>query len=276
MNTKRPPKLTPRKWIGLLCAAVAVGCFAWLGCYAVAQANARARYAQLQEIAYSADTMSSVSTPAEPEDAESVPTVEIPIDFAALQQQNPDIYAWITVPGTEIDDPLLQNAQETDYYLYYTVDRVKGLPGALYTRNDTPQDFSAPCSIVYGHNMEDDKTMFSTLHRFESEDFFKDAANRTILVYTPDRLLEYQIFAAVRYSDVLLTAAFDFNAEDGAGTQAFVEALRNATGFFDGDVTLPDNPRLLVLSTCMDLRANAANERWLVVGVLANEWMAAA
>ena len=31
------------------------------------------------------------------------------IDFSALQKENPDIFAWIHVPGTTIDYPVLQN-----------------------------------------------------------------------------------------------------------------------------------------------------------------------
>ncbi|MFQ8776309.1 MAG: hypothetical protein ACLR78_00800 [Roseburia sp.] len=35
-------------------------------------------------------------------------------DFGQLHEQNEDIYAWIVVPGTQVDYPLLQS--ETDNY----------------------------------------------------------------------------------------------------------------------------------------------------------------
>ena len=38
--------------------------------------------------------------------------IEIPekdIDFAALQEENSDVYAWIYVPGTNVDYPVLQH-----------------------------------------------------------------------------------------------------------------------------------------------------------------------
>lgn len=41
----------------------------------------------------------------EPEDEGSKSKVDIPIDFAALKEKNPDVYAWISIPGTAIDYP---------------------------------------------------------------------------------------------------------------------------------------------------------------------------
>ena len=52
--------------------------------------------------------------------------IEIPqkdIDFAALQEEtNPDIYAWIYIPDTKIDYPVLQHAEDNTYYLNYNLD----------------------------------------------------------------------------------------------------------------------------------------------------------
>ena len=42
-------------------------------------------------------------------------TVEIPIDFTALKEQNPDVYAWIQVPGTAVDYPILQSPTDNAY-----------------------------------------------------------------------------------------------------------------------------------------------------------------
>lgn len=36
----------------------------------------------------------------EPEDEGSKSKVDIPIDFAALKEKNPDVYAWISIPET--------------------------------------------------------------------------------------------------------------------------------------------------------------------------------
>ena len=36
------------------------------------------------------------------------------VDFEGLQATNEDVYAWIRIPGTNIDYPILQNAEEAD------------------------------------------------------------------------------------------------------------------------------------------------------------------
>ena len=52
---------------------------------------------------------------------ETESTVEIPIDFQSLQAQNPDVYAWIQVPGTEVDYPILQSPDDNGYYLDHDI-----------------------------------------------------------------------------------------------------------------------------------------------------------
>ena len=39
----------------------------------------------------------------------------IPVDFAGLQEENPDIYAWITIPGV-VDEPVLQHPEDDSFY----------------------------------------------------------------------------------------------------------------------------------------------------------------
>ena len=43
--------------------------------------------------------------------------LDIPVDFETLQKENPDIYAWITIPGTDIDYPVVQDSTDNTYYL---------------------------------------------------------------------------------------------------------------------------------------------------------------
>lgn len=40
-------------------------------------------------------------------------TVDIPVDFDALHELNPDIYAWVEIPDTDISYPILQREEIT-------------------------------------------------------------------------------------------------------------------------------------------------------------------
>ena len=66
----------------------------------------------------------------------------IPVKFEELQAVNPDIYAWITVPGTVIDYPILQHASDNTYYLMHNIDGSYGYPGCIYTENMNSKDFT--------------------------------------------------------------------------------------------------------------------------------------
>lgn len=124
----------------------------------------------------------------EEEQEEGAPKVEIPIDFEALKEQNGDVYAWIRIPGTNVDYPILQHEEDNGYYLNHTIDGVEALEGSIYTENYNTKYFDDPNTVIYGHNMKNG-SMFRTLHNYEDKTFFDE--NRVIYIYQPDRILEY-------------------------------------------------------------------------------------
>ena len=93
-----------------------------------------------------------------PEEPEAEP-VDIPIDFAGLQEMNPEIYAWIRIPGTEVDYPIVQRPEDDAYYLDHTIEGAEGLPGSIYTESLNKKDFTDKNTVIYGHNMKNDTTI---------------------------------------------------------------------------------------------------------------------
>lgn len=91
----------------------------------------------------------------EPEDEGSKSKVDIPIDFAALKEKNPDVYAWISIPGTAIDYPVLQRENDNTYYLDHTIDHEEKTEGAIFTENYNNTDFEDPNTVIYGHEHEE-------------------------------------------------------------------------------------------------------------------------
>ena len=87
----------------------------------------------------------------EPEE-DSKSKVDIPIDFAALKEKNPDVYAWINIPGTAIDYPILQRENDNTYYLDHTIDHEEKTEGAIFTENYNNTDFEDPNTVIYGHD----------------------------------------------------------------------------------------------------------------------------
>ncbi len=117
------------------------------------------------------------------------------IDFKAWQNVNPDVYAYIEIPGTTISYPVLQSStQEEDYYLNTTVEKKAGLPGSIYTRMINDRNFTDPNTIIYGHDMADG-SYFGSLKAYVDRSFFD--SHRDIYIYLPNWQLHYQVIAEV-------------------------------------------------------------------------------
>ena len=67
--------------------------------------------------------------------------LDIPVDFETLQKENPDIYAWITIPGTDIDYPVVQDSTDNTYYLNHAADTSLSDSGAIYSEKENAKDF---------------------------------------------------------------------------------------------------------------------------------------
>lgn len=188
-------------------------------------------------------------------------------DFEELRENNADIYAWVTVPGTQTDYPILQN--ETDnYYLERNLDHSQGYPGCIYTNSCNVKDFSDYNTVLYGHNMKNG-TMFGSLHQFEDENFF--AENREIYVYTEEQRLTYEVYAAVKFSDVYIPYYYEVTTTEGR--DAFLAAVAKAAKESDvshilAETEVKPEDRFITLSTCVN---GEREKRFLVVGRLTEE-----
>lgn len=189
------------------------------------------------------------------------------IDFERLKEQNSDIYAWITVPGTEIDYPVLQKSDTEDpydnYYLDHQADLSEGFPGVIYSQPVNHRDFTDAVTVLYGHNLKSGE-MFSSLHFFEDKGFFDQ--NSLIIIYTPEKTFTYEIYAAIDFSDALLPYEYDFTKS--TEVQRHLVDVRNCEGNFREETKLSEGARILVLSTCY---SDKADRRLLVEAVLTEE-----
>ena len=195
----------------------------------------------------------------QPEDS----AAEIPIDFAALKKKNPDVYAWITVPGTQIDYPILQREDDNSYYLNHTIDNEEKAEGAIYTENYNSTDFEDPNTLIYGHDMKNG-TMFRSLLDYQDRDFFEK--NRKIIIYTPDAVRYYEIFAAYPYDNRHILLSFDFS--DKSVYRQYLESIfsiRDMNACIDTSMEADTDDKIITLSTCYGTQRD---KRYLVQAVL--------
>ena len=191
--------------------------------------------------------------------------VDIPIDFAELQKMNPEIYAWIQIPGTEVDYPIVQRPEDDAYYLDHTIEGEEGLPGSIYTESLNKQDFTDKNTVIYGHNMKD-CTMFGGLKDYKDSAYMDEHSE--VYIYTPEHIFTYKIFAAVTYDSRHIMVAFDFDQDEQY--QAYLDSLsqvRNMASYINTDIPVTTSDRIITMSTC-----NGNNDqRFLVEAVLIDE-----
>lgn len=186
--------------------------------------------------------------------------VEIPVDFAGLQKKNPDIYAWITIPGTEIDYPVVQSSTDNTYYLDHSAEKTESVNGAIFSENYNSTDFEDYITVLYGHNMRDG-SMFAGLHAYEDYQYLKE--HDEVIIYTPDSILTYQIFAAYLTDDrhVLL---YYGQGETEDNRKAYVKEIlsqRTMKASLNSSASADENSKILTLSTC---HSAGKNYRYLV------------
>lgn len=198
--------------------------------------------------------------------ADKAAAEEIPIDFRSIRMDCPDVYAWIRIPGTQIDYPVCQSGEGTDpdFYLNHLPDGTEEFAGSIYSQYYNKKDFSDPDTVLYGHDMADG-SMFQNLHLFEQEAFFDN--NREVLIYLPDRVLHFTVFAAYNTNDDHILLSNDLFEEEEV-FDAYLQNIFNRTSVYSGivadDTEVTKDSHVLTLSTC-----NAyEDQRFLVQCVL--------
>ncbi len=195
--------------------------------------------------------------------------IEVPektLDFADLQENtNPDIYAWLYVPGTNIDYPVVQHPTDDSYYLDYNLDGSKGYPGGTYTESCNNKEFTDRMTVIYGHNMKNGKG-FGTLHNFEDGDFFRE--QRYIYVYLPDDIRVYEIFAAYEGSSNHIIYGHEWTDESYVQYLSDTLEMKGERDHALDAYEFHADDLVLTLSTCL---RNSPGQRYLVQGVLLDE-----
>lgn len=182
--------------------------------------------------------------------------------FAELYGRNKDFIGWIAIEDTGIDYPVMQKADEPEYYLYRDFEEKPSSSGVPFLGEGCGTDSSN--IIIYGHNMKNG-TMFSPLLRYSEESYWKE---HPILSFdTMETSSEYEMIAAfqeeVHYQDE--TNAFRYYHYGGTLTEqqflAYVSNIKRLSLYDTGNEAVYGE-QLLTLSTCSYHKENG---RFVVV-----------
>lgn len=193
------------------------------------------------------------------------PVAQVDVKFDELKTLNDDVYAWIYIPGTEINCAVVCNADDPDYYLQNEIANVEG----VFTQNYNSTDFSDRMTVVYGKSVNG-KNPFSDIHKFADKAFFD--SNKYIYVCTKERIFTYRIFAAHKAYAEHLVLGYDFT-QDGIFLDYLSHVIEgddevDSKANIDEDTVLVPDDRIVTLS---DKIEGEPDYRYLVQGVLISE-----
>lgn len=144
------------------------------------------------------------------------------VDISILQEENPDVFGWLYIPGTDIDLPVLQSEEADDYYENHNAFGEADGEGALYIELANVKNMCDFNTVIHGKCSEDGSDgLFAELYRFADPDFFENHENAYL--YIDGNLLTYEVFAAYEREDTSLIRTYDFTYI--AGCQEFLDDL---------------------------------------------------
>jgi len=176
--------------------------------------------------------------------------------FRELQAINPEVFAWLTVYGTNIDYPVTQG-EDNMKYVNTNAEGQYSLSGSIFLDCYNSKDFSNFNSILYGHHMEKN-AMFGEIGTFATKKMFE--SHRYGNIYFDERNHGIEFFAFV-HADAYDDAVFAPDVKEEARQAYLDNLLELAVHVRDIGITVEDN--IVMLSTCS---ASSTNGRDILIG----------
>ena len=167
---------------------------------------------------------------------------------------NSDFIAWIKIPSTNLDYPVVQS-NNTDYYLEHTFDGKKSKLGTLISLGKCNWKSPSRNIVIYGHDVEGSgNKMFKMLLKYKDKTYY----NEHPYIYL-DSMYEdgkYQIFACFD----ITVGDMDPSRTSFASTNEFLDFVGFAQeiSLYDTGVTVSGSDHIITLVTC---------DRYFKVGV---------
>ena len=148
------------------------------------------------------------------------------IDWATLKERNNDVKAWIQIPDTNVNYPVLQG-ETNDTYIHSDIDHQKLSAGSIFVdcRNEKPfEDFN---TVIYGHNMKNG-SMFNNIKSYTDQSF----ADEHPYVYIQEMVKTSSIHVDFDQSQVqsLITLSTCTSAGSESGKRNVVHAILQRKG----------------------------------------------
>ena len=194
------------------------------------------------------------------ENADSkLPTTKALLEhYQGLKEKNKDFVAWLKIPNSVVDYPIMHSTYDYEYYLHRDFN-------GDYSPNGTPfidgnnSGINDDQLLIYGHNMKDG-SMFSDIINYDNFDYYYD--NKYLYLNTLDSINKYEIYSVVHMD--LSKEHFPFyeyyNFNDEASFDNYVNTIKDLS-LYHTEADVNYNDHLISLVTCI---GNIEAERLIV------------
>ena len=183
------------------------------------------------------------------------------INLEACLSQNRDFVAWLTIPGTKINYPVVRS-NNTEYYLHHLFNGKESKLGCLFSL--TSSDYQTPSKniAIYGHHISHSDAMFSTLMDYKDDSYC--AAHSLIRVSSLYGERTYRVFAVLNMN----VSDWDAATASFSNNESFLRFVNRAIekSMVDTGVRVTAEDNILTLITC-DRSYGGASGRLIVMAV---------
>lgn len=173
------------------------------------------------------------------------------LKFERLYNYNNDIKGWLKVPGTNIDYPVVQSFNGSDFYLKRDFEGNKDKNGSLYIDGNCNVEEPSKNIVIHGHNMDTTGMMFHELLKYNDINFYMQHPVITFdSIYQESR---WKIIAYIKVSgDMNENINFNYLKGNFNGKEDFMNFVYQIEmrSLYYCPVDVNEKDRLLMLSTC--------------------------
>lgn len=172
------------------------------------------------------------------------------IDWNKLKSINENIVAWLYIPGTGVDYPVIK-ATDNDFYLSHDMYGKSSIYGSIYldARYYNMENINDVDNIIiYGHNMGHWNTsMFGKLMKYKEKDYY--LKHEDVYFYTPTENSTYRIVDVLKTTSSSKWYQFTSLSSSEISLDELKESLKSGALYECNEVKEHSN-KFITLSTC--------------------------
>ncbi|TWT16218.1 class B sortase [Streptococcus sp. sy010] len=179
--------------------------------------------------------------------------------FAKLSAINPEVIGYIYIPGTKLDEPVVQTGDNATYLEKTFEGTYEPYMGAVFMDTNNQKDFTDSLTWLFGHargSLVSDNRMFNDVNFYDDQTFFDQ--NPYLVLETPERNYYYEATYFIIVPETTPLYRTSFESKEDFRKQ--LETVAAESKVKKADAVIDPLDKYLVLSTCREedgsLRAN--------------------